>query len=961
MGKIQDLQLKISQLKDQLNSTIAKISETKSAALGKISSIATAAESTLSSERAQIGADAAKVLNDDMQQPFFANAGAWDTYKPIIDISAASFPDRILVGKWVDRKILNGATPEIAVPAYIPFFSDQHAIIIDVDNDTEEKGLGLMKSIIERIYTIIPHYAKFTLIDPVTNGAVFPMKRDIEIRQQDSDIYHLLDAIVADSAQITTAAALTREDYFGSRVESITMNEKFEIICAANFPHKTGYDSRTIDRLVNLGNIGYVSGKYLIIVNNVEKEEELPRDFNMKKFENAIHIDMTTVYNYYANYDSWKDDNGAVVFIPDEECEPVIWKKITDRIKNDFKPKEKKITWEEYIDVSDDKVWSGSSREIIETPIGDANGKTLSIWFGKKDGNNCAHGMLAATTGAGKSNFYHALILGLARRYSPEELRMYLIDGKNGVEFEVYKSFPHAEVVSLKSSSELAGSVLSELVSETKRRNEIFKEAGVNSFEDFRKNPENKMPRVLLLIDEYQVLFEGDDAVEASKNLHSLTAQARSAGIHLLLGSQHFGAPNMLNKDIIFTNIQLFIAMKMTMDDRLSLTMFGKEGKELIKKCELPGQIVINQNGGGDGFNQLGKVAFVEKKQKAEIIETLTQKAIDNKFDNTILRTIIFEGDSAPDLDANPELLESLEKPVLDPNALQKKARIQERDGGYGKVDWNQSEKPMICWMGQEMTVYGQFSAVIRRRKMENMLILGDRNPYRYGMLVSSLFSLVATHKPGDIDFYIYDRSAVGTDWNPYLGAFSEDVLRKARYNVQFATKVKDIKAGITEVMGILKKRLSLDQDERMDLKPLVLVLTEPEEIEDLNLVVDKNGFKTDSELGKDLEFIYTNGSSAGVHLTLSSSGVIPLLNVLQKKQLPHFRHRVSLQISEQESFDLFGARVGSQLQMHGDEPVVAFYKDMNGNSQVKFKPYSVTDKGFENQFAHLKKLVLSR
>ena len=284
MGKIQDLQLKISQLNDQLNSTIAKISETKSAALGKISSIATAAESTLSSERAQIGADAAKVLNDDTQQPFFANAGAWDTYKPIIDISAASFPDRILVGKWVDRKILNGATPEIAVPAYIPFFSDQHAIIIDVDNDTEEQGLGLMKSIIERIYTIIPHYAKFTLIDPVTNGAVFPMKRDIEIRQQDSDIYHLLDAIVADSAQITTAAALTREDYFGSRVESITMNEKFEIICAANFPHKTGYDSRTIDRLVNLGNIGYVSGKYLIIVNNVEKEEELPRDFNMKRF-----------------------------------------------------------------------------------------------------------------------------------------------------------------------------------------------------------------------------------------------------------------------------------------------------------------------------------------------------------------------------------------------------------------------------------------------------------------------------------------------------------------------------------------------------------------------------------------------------------------------------------------------------------------------------------------------------
>ncbi|MGN1220949.1 MAG: FtsK/SpoIIIE domain-containing protein [Candidatus Cryptobacteroides sp.] len=598
---------------------------------------------------------------------------------------------------------------------------------------------------------------------------------------------------------------------------------------------------------------------------------------------------------------------------------------------------------------------------MIETPVGDANGKTLSVWFGKKDGNNCAHGMLAATTGAGKSNFYHALILGLARRYSPEELRMYLIDGKNGVEFEVYKSFPHAEVVSLKSSSELAGSILSELVAETKRRNDIFREAGVNSFEDYRSNPAHIMPRILLLIDEYQILFEADDAAEASRNLHSLTAQARSAGIHLLLGSQHFGAPNMLNKDIIFTNIQLFIAMKMTMDDRQSLTMFGREGKELIRKCEFPGQIVLNHNGGSDGYNQLGKVAFVGKSKKTEIINAMTRKAKEDHYDEAILRTIIFEGDSAPDMDANPELRGCLVSQVLTQEALQQRARIQERDGGFGKIDWNQSEKPMICWMGQEMNVYGQFSALIRRRKMENMLILGDRNPYRYGMLISTLFSLVATHKPEDIDFYIYDRSTVGTDWNPCLGMFASDVLQKNGYKVQFSTKVKDIKSGIVEVKSILNRRLALDQDERMDLKPVIMLITEPEEIEDLNLVTDKNGFKTNSESGSDLEFIYTNGSSAGVHVILSSSGVIPLLNVLQKRQLSHFRHRISLQISEQESFDLFGARIGAQLQKHGDVPVLACYKDINGNFQIKFKPYSVTDKGYYNQFDNLKQLVYGR
>ena len=953
--------LALQQLSGSNKSFAQQIEETKVAALNKIQAISSSGEGKLAAERGQIGNSANETLNNNRQQPFFSDSAAWNSYKPMVEIRKDRFPNRLLVGYWADfASIQDRKAPELVAPAYLPFFRNQHAIIIDVDNQTEEEGLSLMKAIIERIYTIIPHYSKFTLIDPKTNGAVFPMKRDLETRQQDTDIYHLLDAIIADAEQITTSAALTKDDYFGSRVETITMNEKFEIVCAANFPHRSGYDSRTIDRLVNIGNIGYVSGKYLIIVNNRDKKDELPRDFNINKFEDAIHIDLTKYYTYDGGY-TGLSERDSVVFLPEEECAPSTWKDITDKIRNDFKPKERKITWEDYIDIPDEKVWTESSKEIIETTIGDANGKPMTIWFGKKDGNNCAHGMLAATTGAGKSNFYHALILGLARRYSPKELRMYLIDGKNGVEFEAYKSFPHVEVVSLKSSSELSGSILEELVNETKRRNKLFVDSGVNSFDDYRKDPSHEMPRVLLLIDEYQVLFEGDDAMKASQNLYSLTSQARSAGIHLLLGSQHFGAPNMMNKDMIFTNIQLFVAMKMTMDDRLSLTMFGREGKELIRKCEFPGQIVINQNGGGDGFNKLGKVAFVEKNQKEDIITALTEKAIAAQYDEQILRTIVFEGDSAPDMDRNPELISCLEKPILDPIALQKKARMAEHDGGFGKIDWNLSEKPMICWMGQEMNVYGQFSAVIRRRKMENMLILGDNNPYRYGMLVSTFFSIAATYKPFDVEFHIYDRSTVGTDWNPYLGKIASEVLSKAGYDVRFANKVKDIKADLHDVVSTLKERRDLDQDERMDLKTIVIILTEPEEIEDLNLVSDRMGFKMDSEMGKELEQVYSTGTPTGIHLVISSSGVMPLMNVIQKKQLQYFRHRVTLQISEQESFDLLGVRDGSRLQIHGEEPVMALYKDNNGNAQVKFKPYSVTDNKFEEQFNHLKQLILSR
>lgn len=960
MGIIHNMLLAFQQLIGSSKSIATQIEEVKASALNRIRFITVSAKGKLDNERIRINELAKENLYADTQQPFFSEPEKWQDYKPILEINNSNFPDKILIGYWVDySSFVKRDAPEILVPAYLPFFRYQHTIFIDVNNATIEKGHSLMKAMIERVYTIIPHYSKFTLIDPVTHGAAFPMSRDVETRRQKSDIYHLLDAIVSDATQITKHASLREDGYFGARAETCTRNEKFEIICAANFPNKSGYDRRVIESLANLGNSGYISGKFLIIVNNIDKKDELPCDFNISEFEGAIHLDLTKRHFYNAEFHL--NNNSSVVFIPEEECKPDLWREITNAIQTNFKPIEKIITWEDHIEVEADKEWTYSSKEIIETPIGDANDKPISVWFGKKDGYNCTHGMLAATTGAGKSNFYHALILGLARRYSPKELRMYLIDGKNGVEFEIYKKFPHAEVVSLKSSSELAGSILTELVNETKRRNEIFKQAGVNSFDDYRKNPANEMPRILLLIDEYQVLFEGDDAMEASKNLHSLTAQARSAGIHLLLGSQHFGAPNMLNKDIIFTNIQLYVAMKMTMDDRLSLTKFGKEGKELIRKCEMPGQIVVNQNGGGDGYNQLGKVAFVKKKQKEDIISGIIEKAVAEQYDEQIMRTIIFEGDSAPNMDTNPELISCLEKAVLSPIELQKKASTPEREGGFGKKDWNVSERPMICWMGQELNVYGQCSAVIRRRKMENMLIVGDKNPYRYGMLVSTLFSLAATYNPSDIEFHVYDRSAMGTEWNKFLCMMANDVLATAGYTVYFATKVKDIKADLHDVVTTLYERRDLDQDERMDLKTIILIMTEPEDIEDLNLVQDKMGFKMDSEMGKELEFIYSNGTIAGIHLILSSSGMISLLNVVQKKQLQYFRHRVTLQISEQESFDLLVARDGSRLQIHGDEPVMALYKDVNGNTQTKFKPYSVTDIKFDNQFNHLRTLILNR
>ena len=163
-------------------------------------------------------------------------------------------------------------------------------------------------------------------------------------------------------------------------------------------------------------------------------------------------------------------------------------------------------------------------------------------------------------------------------------------DGKDGVEFKPYRHLPHAEVVSLHSSSELSRSVLQELVEEKERRNTIFSKAEVADLTAYRQKgqPLGVLPRILLLVDEYQELFEGDRDGIASEQLLQLTAQGRSAGIHMLLASQRFGAAGMMNQTAIFGNIHLRMAMQMTDSDRQALTEFGRRGKQLITTCDLP-------------------------------------------------------------------------------------------------------------------------------------------------------------------------------------------------------------------------------------------------------------------------------------------------------------------------------------------------------------------------------------
>src|SRR5207244_6287843 len=117
----------------------------------------------------------------------------------------------------------------------------------------------------------------------------------------------------------------------------------------------------------------------------------------------------------------------------------------------------------EFIAPEADAIWKKDTRAGIDVPLGKAGAtKRQNLALGQ---GTSQHMLIAGRTGSGKSTLLHALITNVALNYSPDEVDLYLIDFKKGVEFKVYATheLPHASVVAIESEREFGISVLQRL------------------------------------------------------------------------------------------------------------------------------------------------------------------------------------------------------------------------------------------------------------------------------------------------------------------------------------------------------------------------------------------------------------------------------------------------------------------------------------------------------------------
>ncbi|GAA6957092.1 hypothetical protein ID0050_02480 [Helicobacter pylori] len=235
--------------------------------------------------------------------------------------------------------------------------------------------------------------------------------------------------------------------------------------------------------------------------------------------------------------------------------------------------------------------WTKSSQSRVFVPVGwDINHKEVCFEIGEAQN----HTLICGRSGSGKSNFLHVLIQNLAFYYALNEAQLFLLDYKEGVEFNAYADpaiLEHARLVSVASSVGFGVSFLSWLDKETKKRGELFKQFNVKDLSDYRKHGE--MPRLIVVIDEFQVLFSDSTTKEkerVERYLTTILKKGHSYGVHLILATQTMRGAD-INKSLM-TQIANRIALPMDAEDSESV-LSDDVACELVRP-----EGIFNNNGG---------------------------------------------------------------------------------------------------------------------------------------------------------------------------------------------------------------------------------------------------------------------------------------------------------------------------------------------------------------------------
>lgn len=351
------------------------------------------------------------------------------------------------------------------------------------------------------------------------------------------------------------------------------------------------------------------------------EEEKNKRPYNvylqklLQQYKDGEDVIRSTVTS------SLPSDDGLYVCLK----EPLDFLKVFDRISNN-----KEACCEEFKRLVDNR-----DRSVIDQVVS-SNYDAEGMWFnstskgvnlrpGLRDndvtrpevtsiGNpeDNVHAIIVGATGSGKSVFLHNLLFSMMAEYAPWELNLYLIDFKK-VSLSKYLSqcdTPHVKAVAATSEVRYVVSLLTKLNEYMRARQTFFSYLGIEKLDQLRKKYKIILPRVVVMVDEFQQMFSDATAREADKIneiLTSITKLGRATGFHLVFASQEM---NGTLSQSAFANFKIRFALRCTRD--VSTAFLGNPAAAQIGDKEV-GIVKENSKDGKEDTNRTFKIPFVEE------------------------------------------------------------------------------------------------------------------------------------------------------------------------------------------------------------------------------------------------------------------------------------------------------------------------------------------------------------
>ena len=296
------------------------------------------------------------------------------------------------------------------------------------------------------------------------------------------------------------------------------------------------------------------------------------------------------------------------------------------------------------VEVPNDKRETVTIRELLSNDNFRNTSLKIPLCIGKDISGNIEvidlsktpHLLVAGTTGSGKSVFINTLLASILYKFSPEELRLILIDPKM-LELSVYNDIAHL-LTPVVTEPKKAIIALKWVCKEMERRYSIMNEENTRSLEGYNQKSQEKLPYIVVFIDEMADLMM-TAGKEVEHYVQRLAQMARACGIHLVMATQR---PSV---DIITGSIKANFPSRISFQVASkydSRTVLGEIGAEQLLGN---GDMLMTKNGGNiiryqSAFisdNEVNKlIKEIKRSQAVDYLDELEEiiKNNDENFDN---------------------------------------------------------------------------------------------------------------------------------------------------------------------------------------------------------------------------------------------------------------------------------------------------------------------------------------